>query len=139
MIAQLLFLASSCPAVRLHEPAYPTAPDIVLVAERGGGGVREFEMWEEGWGGLWGGGVERYECRRKRQKSPRGKSASINNQVTPGALQLLELPQRDVNVSGIALVKLRLPKPLKNRREKKRIPCFFKSSESAKMCFFVFC
>ncbi|XP_037549871.1 receptor-type tyrosine-protein phosphatase N2 [Nematolebias whitei] len=45
--------------VRLHKPAYPTAPDIVRVAERRGGGVREFEMWEEGWGGIWGGGVER--------------------------------------------------------------------------------
>lgn len=49
------------------------------------------------------GGVKRYGWKRKK---PKGKSASINNQVTPGALQLLELPQRDANVSGIASVNL---------------------------------
>lgn len=111
--------------------------------EKGGGG------WDVGgglgwyvqkvcaceWGGWWWGGVERYGCRRKRQKSPWGKSASINNQVTPGALQLLELPQRDVNVSRIALVKLQLPKPFKNWK-KKNPPLFLRRSKSAKVCIF---
>ena len=37
-----------------------------------------------------------WEKKGKRQgEKSKGKSASINNQVTPGALRLLELPQRD--------------------------------------------
>lgn len=52
------------------------------------------------------GGWERYGFMRMRKKTPRGKSASINNQVTPEALQLLELLQRVRDVSGIALPEL---------------------------------
>lgn len=54
-----------------------------------------------------GGKVEKYGWKREGgREKPKGKSASINNQVTPGALQLLELPQRDANVSGIASANL---------------------------------
>lgn len=42
----------------------------------------------------------------KETEKPKGKSTGINKQVTPGALHLLELPQRDANVSRIASVNL---------------------------------
>ena len=45
------------------------------------GGRRRRGIWEK-------------KGERQGEKS-KGKSASINNQVTPGALQSLELPQRD--------------------------------------------
>lgn len=112
MIARLLSPAASHPAVRLRKPAYLTAPDIVVVVvvvvvrgslgNRGEGGmvcVSVCVCVERGSRK----GMDRRE--RDREK-PKGKSASINNQVTPGALQLLELPQRDANVSGIASVNL---------------------------------
>lgn len=107
MIARLLSPAPSHPAVRLRKPAYLTAPDIVVVVVGGLGNRREAggRWYAEGAGGgrvKWKG-MDRRE--RDREK-PKGKSASINNQVTPGALQLLELPQRDANVSGIASANL---------------------------------
>lgn len=53
-------------------------------------------IWRVEWKGM--------DRRERDREKPKGKSASINNQVTPGALQLLELPQRDANVSGITSV-----------------------------------
>lgn len=69
-------------------------------------------MWGRLRSGVGGGvcmvkrGVEGYGSRRRRQRETQGKRVSINKQVTPGALELLELPQRDAVVSGIASVKL---------------------------------
>lgn len=113
MAAQLL--SPSSHAVRPHRAAYPTASDIALVVEKWlGVRCRRRRRRRRWW--LWGGmcgcfgevrwGWERYGSRRMRKKTPRGKSASINNQVTPEALQLLELPQRNGDVFGIALVEL---------------------------------
>lgn len=51
-----------------------------------------------------GKGMDRRE--RDRERETQGESVGINNQVTPGALQLLELPQRGTIVSGIASANL---------------------------------
>lgn len=53
-----------------------------------------------------GGGKVWIEERERQGEKTQGESVSINNQVTPGALQLLELPQRGTIVSGIASANL---------------------------------
>lgn len=73
MIARLLSLAPSHPAVRLRKPAYLTAPDIVVVVVGGRGGLgnrREVEGRYVEWGRKWKG-MDRRE--RDRERNPRGK------------------------------------------------------------------
>lgn len=90
--------APSHPAVRLHKPAYQTAPDI----EGGGGSLGEGGGGVGEKGGEWTAWIEEKETERETQ----GESAGINNQVTPRALQLLELRLRGTIVSGIACANL---------------------------------
>lgn len=98
MIAQLLSPASLHPAVTLRKPAYLTAPDIVVVVVGGLGNSKRVGVER----GMRGGDGKVWIEEKETERNPRGK---VLASTTKSPL-LLELPQRDADVSGIAWLNL---------------------------------